>query len=72
MTDTSNRSEKLAAEYVKLGGKRRAVMDDNLVSTRQWDDESSEAATFWRENIEKLPKGQQKDVEKFLPDINDL
>ena len=47
-------------------------MDDNLVSTRQWDDESSEAATFWRENIEKLPKGQQKDVEKFLPDINDL
>jgi hypothetical protein len=72
MTDTSNRSEELAAEYLKLGGKRRAVLDDNLVSTRQWDEESSKASIFWRENIESLPEDQQNDVEKFLPDINDV
>jgi hypothetical protein len=70
MTETSNRSEELAKEYVRLGGKRRAVLDDNLVSTREWEDDSPEAATFWRTNIENLPANQKEDVEKFLPGIN--
>jgi len=72
MTDTRNRSKELATEYLNLGGKRRAVLDDNIVSTRQWDDEGSNAAAFWHDNIESLPAAQRKDVEKFLPDINDV
>lgn len=70
MMDRSNRSKELATEYVRLGGKRRAVLDDNLVSTRLWDDDNAGAAEFWRDNIESLPVKDRKDVEKFLPDIN--
>jgi hypothetical protein len=46
MSDTGNRSQDLAAEYVKLGGNRRTVLNDNIVSTRKWADDSAAAALF--------------------------
>jgi len=70
MSDTDNHSKELAAEYIRLGGQRRAVLDDNLVSTREWTEDSGEAATFWRNEIESLSERDRKDVEKFLPGIN--
>ncbi len=70
MSTTANRSKDLAAEYIRLGGKRRAVLDDNLVSTREWAEDTAEAEDFWRDEIEGLPDAQRKDVEKFLPGIN--
>ena len=68
MSTTGNRSKDLAAKYIKLGGRRRAVLDDNLVSTREED--TAEAEAFWRQQIESLPDAERKDVEKFLPGIN--
>lgn len=65
-----NTSKELALQYRRLGGKRLAVLDDNLVSTRQWEKDSPEAEAFWRDQIEPLPKRKKKDIEKFLPDIN--
>ena len=65
-----NVSQELAEEYVRLGGKRLAVLDDNLVSTRLWEAESAEATTFWNDRIAGLPDADRKDVEKFLPDAN--
>lgn len=70
MKDTTNTFKELATEYIRLGGKRRAVLDDNLVSTRLWDDDNAQAERFWRDNIGNLPIKARKDVEKFLPDIN--
>jgi hypothetical protein len=65
-----NRSKDLATTYISLGGKRRAVLDDNLVSTREWAADTAEAKAFWRDEIESLPEPERKDVEKFLPGIN--
>lgn len=70
MTTTGNRSKDLATKYIRLGGKRRAVLDDNLVSTREWVEDTAEAKAFWRDKIECLPDPERKDVEKFLPGIN--
>ncbi|MCV9967476.1 hypothetical protein OIU34_37225 [Pararhizobium sp. BT-229] len=70
MSATGNRSKDLAAEYIKLGGKRRAVLDDNLVSTREWAEDTAQAEAFWRDEVESLPDAERKDVEKFLPGIN--
>ena len=46
------------------------MLDDNLVSTREWAQDTAEAEAFWRHEIESLPDAERKDVEKFLPGIN--
>ncbi|MBX5179731.1 hypothetical protein HJB77_26270 [Rhizobium lentis] len=37
--DAQTPSLRLAEEYLRLGGRRRVKVDDNIVSTRKWDDE---------------------------------
>lgn len=63
-------SQKLAEEYVALGGTRKSKMDDNATSTRKWEDEPFKAADFWRTRIETLSDEERVQVEKFLPSIN--
>lgn len=43
MTET----RKLAEEYLRLGGRRKSKIDDNIVNTRLWEDEPAEASKFW-------------------------
>jgi hypothetical protein len=54
MTGPSTDAARLAEEYVRRGGKRRAKLDDNIVSTRLWEDEPKDASEFWRDDIETL------------------
>jgi hypothetical protein len=61
----------LADEYRRLGGRRMAVIDDNLGSSRDWDGDQPEAAKFWREHIAILPADDRRDVETYLPSINE-
>jgi hypothetical protein len=70
MDDTP--SLRLAKEYLKLGGTRKSKIDDNITDTRKWDDEPPQAAAFWNEKIELLNADERKQVEDFLPSINDL
>jgi len=60
----------LARDYIRLGGKRRSVVDDNVVSTRDWEPDSSEAEAFWKERVETLDADERKQVELYLPTIN--
>ena len=64
-------SLKLAEEYLSLGGTRRAKVDDNIVSTRKWEDEPAEAKAFWEEKIEPLDDKQRQEIEIYLPSISD-
>jgi hypothetical protein len=66
-----NASKKLADEYRRLGGRRVAVIDDNLGSSRDWDGDPPEAARFWSEHIAVLSDRDRRDVETFLPSLND-
>jgi hypothetical protein len=50
---------------------RRSRLDDNVASSRQWESDSAEAAAFWKERVETLPGEQRRDVESFLPSLND-
>lgn len=70
MSTTGNRSKDLATKYIRIGGKRRSVLDDNLVSIREWAEDTAEAKVSQRDKIECLPDLERKDVEKFLPGIN--
>jgi hypothetical protein len=70
MTGLSTEAARLAEEYVRLGGKRRAKLDDNIVDTRLWEDEPDEAAAFWRDRIDSLPESERREVETNLPHIN--
>lgn len=63
-------SLKLAEEYMRLGGRRQAKVDDNIVSTREWDKDAPEAAAFWRDRIETLDDKSRQEVELHLPSIN--
>ncbi len=65
-------SLKLAKQYLSLGGTRKSKIDDNITDTRKWDDEPEEAARFWKEKVEMLSEDERKQVEDFLPSINDL
>ncbi|QND44779.1 hypothetical protein HB780_10165 (plasmid) [Rhizobium lusitanum] len=65
-------SLKLAEEYMQLGGRRRAKVDDNIISTRKWENEPAEAEAFWKENIEPMDEKQRQEVELHLPSINDV
>ncbi|CAN7676654.1 hypothetical protein LJR098_002146 [Rhizobium sp. LjRoot98] len=66
-----NASKNLADEYRRLGGRRVAVIDDNLGSSRNWEGETPEAAKFWKERISSLSDREKRDVESFLPSLND-
>ena len=70
MEDTP--SLKLAKEYVRLGGRRKSKMDDNSTSVRKWEDDTPEAEVFWKNHIETLGQDERKQVEDFLPSINDF
>ena len=70
MTTPQTNAAQLAADYVKLGGTRRGKLDDNIVSTRKWDDEPREAAAFWDEHIEPMPDERRYEVETNLPTMN--
>lgn len=52
----------IAEEYRRLGGKRLAKIDDNIISSRLWDDEPAEAAAFWRENVAVLSDAKQVEI----------
>ncbi len=56
MTGPLTDAAQLADQYVRLGGKRKAKLDDNIVSTRKWDDEPGEASALWRDEVETLPE----------------
>jgi hypothetical protein len=61
---------RLATEYLRLGGHRRAKIDDNITTIRHWEADPPEAEDFWRQKIEPLPQVDRKQVENFLPTIN--
>jgi hypothetical protein len=56
MTEPSTETARLANEYVRLGGKRKLKLDDNIVSTRLWDDEPQEAAESGATKWRRFPK----------------
>jgi len=60
----------LAEQYLKLGGTRQVMIDDNKTFVRQYEEEPSKAAEFWQEHIESLDQATREDVEFFLPSIN--
>lgn len=64
-------SLKLAEEYIRLGGRRRAKVDDNIVSTRAWEPDTPEAAAFWKAQVETLDQKSRDEVELHLPSIVD-
>lgn len=66
-----NASKQLADQYRRLGGRRVAVIDDNLGSSRDWDGDPPEAERFWTERIATLSDRERRDVETFLPSLND-
>ncbi len=68
--DAETRSHELAMAYLKLGGRRRAAMDDNITETRKWEPDPPEAEAFWRSHISALPESERKQVEDHLPSIN--
>lgn len=64
-------SQRLAKEYLRLGGGRRVKIDDNIVYARRWDDEPTMASSFWKEHIEPLKEHHRREVEMHLPSITD-
>ncbi|MCO6187821.1 hypothetical protein [Rhizobium sp. L1K21] len=65
------RFQMLAEEYVRLGGGRLSKIDDNVVTSRNWEKDSPEAKRFWDAHIEVLNDEDKKEVIHFLPDINE-
>ncbi len=63
-------SRMIAEEYLRLGGKRRVKIDDNLQTVRIWEVDPPAAEQFWRDRIERLEERRRKEVEFFLPSIN--
>lgn len=66
-----NASKRLADECRSLGGRRIAVIDDNLGSSREWDGDPPEAARFWDDHIANLPAEKMRDVGTFLPSVTE-
>ncbi|TCL63275.1 hypothetical protein [Rhizobium sp. BK251] len=65
-------SFKIAEEYMRLGGRKLVKIDDNIVSTRQWEKDTPEAEAFWRENIEPMDEKRRREVEVHLASISDV
>ncbi|RWX78956.1 hypothetical protein EPK99_10295 [Neorhizobium lilium] len=70
MSGEKTETKKLAEEYIRLGGKRQSIMDDNLVDTRKWENDNPEAEAFWNENIKTLDDDRLREVQTYLPSIN--
>lgn len=64
-------SKQLAEHYRRLGGRWLAKVDDNIVSTRAWDEDTPQAARFWQENIAPLDDEKRREVELHLPSISE-
>lgn len=62
----------LAKEYMRLGGKRRSANDDNLVSTREWEADSAQAKSFWKNEIDPLPRHKRDEVVSHLPTVSSV
>jgi hypothetical protein len=60
-----------AMRYLNLGGRRRAKVDDNIVSTRAWEDDPSEAEAFWQANVETLDEKGRREIALHLPSISE-
>ncbi|WP_257950863.1 hypothetical protein [Shinella sp. CPCC 101442] len=56
------KSADIARKYQRLGGKRIAKIDDNIISTRMWEDEPAEASAFWKKNVAGLTDEEQAEV----------
>lgn len=69
--DTDTSSHKTATEYLGLGGRRLAKVDDNIVSVRAWETDPPEAEAFWQTHVEPLDHKQQREVALHLPSISD-
>ncbi|MBO3761417.1 hypothetical protein [Ciceribacter sp. L1K22] len=67
---TTTKSKALADEYMRLGGRRLAKIDDNITKVREWENDPPEAEKFWQERIAVLDDKARRDVEFYLPDIN--
>lgn len=66
-----NASKALADQYLALGGRRVAVINDNLGSSRDWHRDPPDAAAFLNERIGVLSDQERRDVETFLPSLTD-
>lgn len=66
----TTQARRLADEYLRLGGHRRVVIDDNQTSIRNWEPEPAEAEAFWKLYVETLSPERQREVQLFLPTIN--
>jgi hypothetical protein len=71
MTAQDTNASRLANEYLRLGGSRKAVLDDNAVSVRIWESEPQEASDFWERHIQSLATRQRQEVETLLPSITE-
>ncbi len=71
MTEQDTHASRLAAEYLRLGGSRKAVLDDNAVSVRIWAPEPQAASDFWERHIQSLAAPQRHEVETLLPSITE-
>ncbi len=60
-----------AMRYLNLGGRRRAKIDDNIVTARSWENDPSEAEAFWQSNVETLDERGRRDVALHLPSISE-
>jgi len=60
-----------AMRYLNLGGRRRAKVDDDIVTTRSWESDPSEAEAFWQSNVEILDERGRRDVALHLPSISE-
>jgi hypothetical protein len=62
----------LAEHYLRLGGGRLAKIDDNHVTTREWQHETPAAEAFWNEQIASLDEKRRDEVITLLPTINEV
>ncbi|MET0171749.1 MAG: hypothetical protein ABW206_05055 [Agrobacterium vaccinii] len=69
--DAETSSHQIAMEYMRLGGRRLAKVDDNIVSTRTWEDEPAEATALWQAQVEPLDEKAQREVMLHLPSISE-
>ena len=67
---SATKASTLMKRYLALGGVRKAVADDNEISTRVWENEPTDAADYWERNVASLPVARRKEVESLLPSIS--
>ncbi len=67
MPHPKTNTAELAANDITPGGTGLGKLDDNVIETRQWDDEPPQASAFWTDHIEPLPTEKRREVETNLP-----